>query len=222
MKDNICPECGYPITNETICPECGLNLIAEEENQFFNKSVRDKIQSESLEQEFVNVDSPICNPTNYIKQSFLNIDWAQYFYECGVIGWEAFKKYFCFKGRASRREFWSFMLVLEIACLPFIIKYTITTAGNSVYIQDSSFYQYSFILFLFLSPMIGVMIRRLHDIGKSGWWCLCPVAPLFLYMKQSDRESNKYGNPYPAEEILKSKNIIPLSSSTISRNDTDV
>lgn len=107
-------------------------------------------------------------------------DWAQYFYECGVIGWEAFKKYACFTGRASRREFWSFNLICWLVGG--------FTGGLAA--------------FILLLPMIGVGIRRMHDIGKCGWWCICPIACIFLFLKRSDEGVNQYGSPNPAINLL--------------------
>ena len=54
-----------------------------------------------------------------------------------------------------------------------------------------------------LVPSIAVAVRRLHDIGKSGWWILiglivCPAAfvLLYFYVQDSQPESNQYGpNP---------------------------
>lgn len=48
-------------------------------------------------------------------------------------------------------------------------------------------------------PTISVTIRRLHDIGKSGWWvllCLIPVVNiylLYLLMRRGDKLENRYG-----------------------------
>ena len=54
-----------------------------------------------------------------------------------------------------------------------------------------------------LSPALAVTIRRLHDIGKSGWWVLISLIPLFggiillvMLMRDSQAGDNKYGaNP---------------------------
>ena len=54
-----------------------------------------------------------------------------------------------------------------------------------------------------LIPSLAVSIRRLHDIGRSGWWLLINLAPvvgwiltLIWYVSDSEAEGNKYGpNP---------------------------
>ena len=48
-----------------------------------------------------------------------------------------------------------------------------------------------------LLPSLSVMTRRLHDTGKSGWWCILCVTPLILLLifflaKKSDCD-NKFG-----------------------------
>jgi uncharacterized membrane protein YhaH (DUF805 family) len=91
------------------------------------------------------------------------------------------KKYAVFKGRASRREYWMFILfyfifsaVAQILDAIFktnrLISYNfpihILRIGNS---QGLLALLYSLIL---LIPSVAVTVRRLHDIGKSGWWPL--------------------------------------------------
>jgi uncharacterized membrane protein YhaH (DUF805 family) len=57
-----------------------------------------------------------------------------------------------------------------------------------------------------LLPGIGVAIRRLHDIGKTGWWLLIGFVPLvglivliYFYVHEGDSGSNEYGaNPKTA------------------------
>ena len=57
-----------------------------------------------------------------------------------------------------------------------------------------------------LLPGLGLSVRRLHDIGKSGWWLLIALIPLVgaiillvWYCKESDFEPNEYG-PVPNVE----------------------
>ena len=98
--EKICSECGYPLQgNEKVCPECGCPIKAGESANAEPKPL-------STTNSSIKPTIDVVRPDNLVK-----IDWAQYFYECGVIGWEAFKKYFSFDGRASRREFWSLYLI---------------------------------------------------------------------------------------------------------------
>lgn len=164
---NSCKECGYPLQgNEVACPECGC-LIEQ------------PVQQQSQQEWSIPTKEPQSQGQyNYSAPATEQTDRAQYVYECGVIAWETFKKYACFEGRASRREYWSFWV---IAVLPL---------------------SFPFSLLIVLLPWIGVSIRRMHDIGKSGWWALIPIVSLFLLLKRSDEGDNGYGEPHPAKNLL--------------------
>ena len=71
-------------------------------------------------------------------------------------------KYSDFSGRASRSEYWYFYLFVLIA--DFLLGYT-----SIPLISDYG----SLIL---LVPMFAAGARRMHDVGKSGWWQLVPIA----------------------------------------------
>ena len=52
---------------------------------------------------------------------------------------------------------------------------------------------YSLAVFI---PTIAVTARRMHDVGKSGWYMLIPIYNLVLACTDSESEENKYGaNP---------------------------
>ena len=97
-----------------------------------------------------------------------------------------FSKYADFNGRASRSEYWWFVLaeviVLIVASLIHQFVYVIAALG-------------------FLLPALAVGARRLHDIGKSGWWLLLGLIPLvnlvllYFSVQPSQPESNEYGAP---------------------------
>ena len=54
---------------------------------------------------------------------------------------------------------------------------------------------------LTILPSLAVISRRLHDINRSGWWCLMCVTPLVIILiiflcKKSDESENQFGlNP---------------------------
>jgi DNA-binding CsgD family transcriptional regulator len=72
------------------------------------------------------------------------------------------KKYAEFNGRASRSEFWWFTLFILLA------------ASAMVYISEAAG---SIFLIATLLPLLAAGARRLHDIGKSGWWQLFMLVP---------------------------------------------
>ena len=92
-----------------------------------------------------------------------------------------FKNYFNAKGRASRSEYWYFTLFQFLVMLPLALFFGVS---STLYI----FYGYKAIFIIsiillvcgsitFFAPNICVFIRRMHDIGKSGWWYLLNIAP---------------------------------------------
>src|SRR4030095_12645452 len=88
---------------------------------------------------------------------------------------EVWKKFAVFQGRSRRKEYWLFALfnVLAIAVLTLIDTMIGTfnmQAGVGVL---SGVYCIAVLL-----PSLAVGVRRLHDIGKSGWWLLLGLVPL--------------------------------------------
>jgi uncharacterized membrane protein YhaH (DUF805 family) len=68
-----------------------------------------------------------------------------------------------FEGRASRAEFWWFVLFVTIV------------AGALAYVSEGAAAAFTALLSL---PIIAAGIRRLRDTGKSGWWQLFLLAPV--------------------------------------------
>jgi uncharacterized membrane protein YhaH (DUF805 family) len=121
---------------------------------------------------------------------------------------EVFKKYAVFSGRSRRSEFWFFALFNAIigGVLSFLdqklglngaTKNLETPGAESAGILSGV---YGLIAFV---PTLAVGIRRLHDIGKSGWWMLINLVPCigwiwFLVLAAQSGESghNAHGeNP---------------------------
>lgn len=101
-----------------------------------------------------------------------------------------FNKYFDFKTRSSRKEFWYWQL---FRILMFLSITYLESLGLSGLLFISNF--------IFLIPEIAVSIRRLHDINKSGWWILLTftiigIIPLtYFYCIKGDDDNNVYGQP---------------------------
>jgi len=72
-------------------------------------------------------------------------------------------------GRASRREFWSYLLFVWLAAL--VLAMVLTATGKVL-----DFYVVGVLLEYLL--LFSVLVRRLHDIGRSGWSLLIGVIPL--------------------------------------------
>ena len=103
-------------------------------------------------------------------------------------------KYADFKGRASRSEYWYFMLFV-------ILLYIAASVLDLIIFGHAQGPLYTISALALLVPNIAVAIRRLHDIGKKGWWVLIALIPLiglaiiYFFCQPSDPASNEYGEP---------------------------
>ena len=114
--------------------------------------------------------------------------------------------YVNFSGRASRSEYWYFVLLNFIISMVFnIITFVLASNGVSDGLTVVQVLSWLVSLALFL-PGLGVSVRRLHDIGKSGWWLFIILIPccigliwlVILMCKGSEMEENEYG-PVPED-----------------------
>lgn len=90
-----------------------------------------------------------------------------------------------FRGRARRREYWTFYLINTlisvVLSLPSLVQ--VVTAPDPETVTPSGLALLSLIaaglysLFM-LIPSLAVSVRRLHDTGRSGWWYLINFVPL--------------------------------------------
>jgi uncharacterized membrane protein YhaH (DUF805 family) len=84
-------------------------------------------------------------------------------------------KYVVFSGRAQRSEYWWFVLfVLLVSILLAVVDSTLfgtNPEAGKMSIKLNSIFQLSMLL-----PMLAAGWRRLHDIGRPGWYLLIPVA----------------------------------------------
>ncbi|ANQ51880.2 DUF805 domain-containing protein [Flammeovirga sp. MY04] len=112
---------------------------------------------------------------------------------------KAFKNYANFSGRARRSEYWFFLLfnVIAIFALMALDAFII----NVLEVGFSPFYIiYAFASFI---PTIALIVRRLHDVGKSGWFYFVGLIPLIgpiwlivLFCTDGEYGNNQYGeNP---------------------------
>lgn len=83
-------------------------------------------------------------------------------------------KYAIFSGRASRSEYWWFFLFVTL------ISWVSTIYARAASGFDDPFAEYYTVVvsWVFFVPSIASATRRLHDIGKSGWWQLLWVIPV--------------------------------------------
>jgi uncharacterized membrane protein YhaH (DUF805 family) len=112
----------------------------------------------------------------------------------------AFRKYFDFTGRARRKEYWYFTLFY---CLSIFLSVILDMLFGTFNPQASLGWVTLVYLLASLCPMLAVSVRRLHDIGRSGWWVLLNLVPGFgsaalsvIALFDSQPGSNAFGfNP---------------------------
>ncbi len=83
----------------------------------------------------------------------------------------ALKKYATFNGKATRKEYWMFVLFNMIFSIVAVLLDVVMGFGSG----GPVFTLYSLAL---LVPGLAAAVRRLHDIGKSGWMVLVSLIPL--------------------------------------------
>lgn len=94
-----------------------------------------------------------------------------------------FKKYVTFSGRATRSEFWWFVLfawggsILLSVVDSFVFGTTVVTDNGFEASTNTPIFSTIFSLATLL-PGISVAVRRLHDLNRSGWWYWIVLVPL--------------------------------------------
>ena len=129
---SFCKSCGAPVrsVNDMKCPTCGNDNPAGA--QFCGGCGTNLISGEAS----IYAELPMVGFGEAISRGFTN--------------------YFTFSGRASRPEYWWWVLFTAlVAIIPVSILVTFI-------------------------PSLALASRRLHDIGKSGWWQLLPLGGLIL------------------------------------------
>jgi uncharacterized membrane protein YhaH (DUF805 family) len=99
------------------------------------------------------------------------------------------QNYATFGGRARRSEYWYFALFNVI--IAFVLGFIGGMMGTTVL---SNIYSLAVLI-----PGIAVGVRRMHDVGKSGWFLLIPIYNLILACTEGTKGENKYGADPKAE-----------------------
>jgi uncharacterized membrane protein YhaH (DUF805 family) len=102
------------------------------------------------------------------------------------------QNYASFSGRARRSEYWYFFLfnvLIGIGLGIFGVMLGTEMLSNI----------YSLAV---LIPGIAVAVRRMHDVGKSGWYALIPIYNLVLACTEGDSGDNEYGADPKEEPVI--------------------
>src|SRR6478735_10370542 len=100
------------------------------------------------------------------------------------------KNYRTFQGRATRKEYWMFVLFN-------FIMWCVLSAIELI-TDMPPFLRIVYLVAVFI-PSLAVTARRLHDIGRSSWWYLINFVPviggiwlLILFCQRSEVTANIY------------------------------
>lgn len=110
------------------------------------------------------------------------------------------KQYADFNGRASRSEYWMFILFNFLISLLFFLFDLLVGSMNRIFLIGILSSLYGLVVMI---PSWAVSVRRLHDIGKSGYYLLLEFIPIIgsfwliiLFAQEGEKGKNKYGeNP---------------------------
>ncbi|MDP4022771.1 DUF805 domain-containing protein [Methylobacterium sp. NEAU 140] len=115
------------------------------------------------------------------------------------------RNYVTFSGRASRSEYWYFILVYVVLCFVagfldgFIHGYTKSSSDPQILS--------ALVHLIHFLPSLAVLVRRLHDTDRTGWWYLAGftivgLIPLFIFsVMRGTIGQNRFG-PDPVEADL--------------------
>ena len=181
---NECPDCGCPANYCVKVIDSDDNIKnTQSECSNHNGSYEDdgKIASHRLVKcnccgAKIAIDAkrcPLCGAKGVFAPDFGNA-----IYDCFC------RKYFTFSGRSRRCEFFPF-LIITTTCFGAI--FVLVPSGTTAPAASSALPLITFI------PCFSAYVRRLHDVGRSGWWCLVPFVSVYFIFGDSDKTENDYG-----------------------------
>lgn len=205
MAKLLCPECGYEFDgNRPACPECGCpasECVSVNDNRQQENETKPSAPSHSPVQNRmgnlntcrecghqISIDAKRC-PQCGAKGIYAPLDYGDSIYDCFC------RKFAKFSGRSRRSEVFPFFVCVLFIWL--ILSFGYPTLA------------YIFLLITAI-PWFAAVARRLHDIGRNGWWVICPVIPWIFMFRDSDKETNEYGkspkyDPNYVAEVLPDK-----------------
>jgi uncharacterized membrane protein YhaH (DUF805 family) len=101
-----------------------------------------------------------------------------------------FSKFVTWQGRAGRAEYWWWILFT-------LIVYVV---GVIIDVPLKSPIPTILLILVLLLPSLAVLVRRLHDTGRSGWWYWIGLVPLvggiilLVFVCSASQGPNSYGN----------------------------
>ncbi|ABM39488.1 DUF805 domain-containing protein [Polaromonas naphthalenivorans] len=108
---------------------------------------------------------------------------------------DAMIKYAVFQGRARRKAYWMFLLFVILISFFMGLILAIIQSVLHLGVDLAGIANIGFSLAI-LIPSVAIGVRRMHDIGRSGWRLIVPFLGWFMLCMDSQPGENKYGpNP---------------------------
>lgn len=202
-----CTECGQ-IFDDTLkeCPNCAcpaseceriVDVQSAQTNQNQQENKREE-QYKSIESSNsftsshkliecsdcgakISIDTKRC-PHCGAKGKYAPLDFGNAIYDCFC------RKFGCTSGRSRRSEVFPFIIMGGMMIITILFLSASDTPSSNVF--KLFFYPLSLIAII---PINTAIVRRLHDIGRSGLWILLPLFPIIFIFKDSDKIENEYG-----------------------------
>lgn len=120
-----------------------------------------------------------------------------------------FENYANFSGRARRSEYWYYQLAQFLIFILFAVLGVIVGSlfDNTLGGLIGGYIVFAVYSLVTLLPSLGVIVRRLHDTGKSGWFYFVSLIPfvggiwiLVVLCTEGNYGPNQYGND-PKNEV---------------------
>ena len=203
----ICNQCeAINADGAQFCCKCGAQLGASQHRGNHRDNYRSTLQHQQQQYQRQQYQQQQYQQQQYQQQQYQQ---QPYSYSIGFSDAVRIclkEKYASFEGRATRSEFWYYNLFcfLTLVATIFVggIIGAIYSGGDIDTIAGMAFILYCIVALSLICPSISVLVRRLHDIGKSGWWYWIGLIPyigglaiLVFCCIESEKRDNEYG-PY--------------------------
>ncbi|WP_298372824.1 DUF805 domain-containing protein [Azospirillum sp.] len=115
-------------------------------------------------------------------------------------------RYVGFSGRAPRSEYWYWVLFSFLVSIAASVLDASLLADFALGDEETVGLAEILVTLALALPGTAVTVRRLHDIGRSGWWLLLIFVPILGWialliwtLAKSDADANRFGPPYTAQ-----------------------
>lgn len=129
-----------------------------------------------------------------------------------------FRKYAVFSGRASRSEFWYFVLLMVLVMTALLVITVSTSQSAGPDEVPVGFIVMGLAYLALLLPYWSAVVRRLHDTDKSGWFIFVSLIPLaggIILLVTLASQGTPGPNQYGADPEGRSAPYAPASARTV-------